>query len=194
MRAFDIKYFMKFSRQEKQIFAAVFALIFFFAGAVVSICLFNPYPLKYKDEIIAAAGEYDSNPAVVAALINAESGFDKDAVSQQGAVGLMQIMPTTAAWVCGQMGTEYNKNLLTDPQTNIQIGTYYLNYLLQKFVALETALAAYNAGEGNVLLWLENPKYSPDNKTLSTTPFRETNAYVQKILASIEIYEHKLNK
>ena len=185
---------MKFSRQEKTIFAAVFALIFFFAGAVVSICLFNPYPLKYKDEIIAAAGEYNINPAVVAALINAESGFDKDAVSRHGAVGLMQIMPTTAAWVCGQMGNEYNKNLLTDPQTNIQIGTYYLNYLLQKFVALETALAAYNAGEGNVLLWLENPKYSPDNISLSTTPFRETNAYVQKILSSTEIYEHNLNK
>ena len=183
MRAFDIKYFMKFSRQEKQIFAAVFALIFFFAGAVVSICLFNPYPLKYKDEIIAAAGEYNINPAVVAALINAESGFDKNAVSRQGAVGLMQIMPSTAKWCAQKLGIEYSENDLFDPEYNIKIGAYYLSYLLQKFGSEKLALCAYNAGEGNVIKWL--------NENRKDIPFSETRGYVPRVLFNKRVYFSK---
>lgn len=183
---------MIFLLKEKNIFFAVFLIVALFAMCVFSILFFNPYPLKYQHQILHSANTFGVEPAIIASIINAESGFDPNAVSHQGAVGLMQIMPTTANWVCSLLERPFEKNNLFDPEENIIIGTYYFHYLLQKFEDAKTALAAYNAGEGNVMLWLESEKFSCDKKVLFTTPFKETNAYVDKVMSCVTIYHKKL--
>ncbi len=140
------------------------------------------YPLKYEDEIILMADKYNIDSALVASIINAESSFDKNKVSPKGAVGLMQIMPSTAFYI-----SPTSDNLF-DTKTNIEIGVKYLSYLIQKFNDIDTALFAYNAGEGNVSKWLNEQSITK----LTTCPFPETNAYVDKINSSIRFYELRI--
>ena len=91
----------------------------------------------------------------------------------------MQLTPATAQYVAKMKGqTEYDIYL---PQTNLDFGCYYLKYLLVKFKNTDTAICAYNAGEGNVLLWLKNKDYSLDGKTLRKIPFKETSEYLKKV-------------
>lgn len=167
-------------------------LIIFLVIAIFLLTFFQPFPLKYQDEIVFVCNRYSVSPSLVASVINAESGFDKDAKSSGGAIGLMQVLPTTAEWLCGLMNKSYYKDMLYNPYNNIEIGTYYLRYLLNIFDDTVTALASYNAGEGNVRLWLLNNNYSTDGEKLSTTPFSQTNAYLDKVLSGLEIYEKKL--
>ncbi len=142
-------------------------------------CLF-PYP--YRKEI--EAGSCD--PLLTIAVIRAESGFRANAVSGAGAVGLMQLMPETAEYVRAMHG--YAKGELTDPAYNILLGSAYLSYLLGKYRDIDTALAAYNAGEGRVSLWLRDEAYSQDGKTILSTPFPETNGYLKKVKKNFKIY------
>lgn len=142
-------------------------------------CLF-PYP--YRKEI--EAGSCD--PLLTIAVIRAESGFRANAVSGAGAVGLMQLMPETAEYVRAMHG--YAKGELTDPAYNILLGSAYLSYLLGKYRDIDTALAAYNAGEGRVSLWLRDEAYSQDGKTILSTPFPETNGYLKKVKNNFKIY------
>ena len=140
------------------------------------------FPIKYRSEIIAAAKTYGVEPALIAAVINAESSFVPNKVSPKNAIGLMQLLPTTAASLTNQ---EIN---LYDPKTNIMLGTKYLAYLIKKFNDVETALFAYNAGEGNVAKWLNER-----NETrLESCPFKETNAYVKKIKTSLKFYRRRI--
>jgi soluble lytic murein transglycosylase len=170
--------------------------IFFGVIAVVlTATFFTLYPLKYKDNIKQAATLYDIDPALIASVINAESSFRKTAVSNKGATGLMQVMPSTAEWVAGKMKIDYDENNLTDPETNILIGTFYLNYLLEKFKDHRTAIIAYNAGEGKAANWLADSRYSTTTETghrvLTTTPYPETNKYVQRVMSSISFYKFR---
>ena len=146
--------------------------------------LFNVFfPLKYRQEIITAAKTYSVDPVLVASVINAESGFDKNKVSPKQAVGLMQLLPSTAAAMA-----QNNEIDLFDPATNITLGVKYLAYLINKFQDIDTALFAYNAGEGNVARWL-----SEQGKTrLTSCPFKATNAYVHKIKKSLKYYRGRI--
>ena len=150
------------------------------------------YPIKYKDEIKKYSSEYRIESELVASLINAESGFDENAISSKGAIGLMQIMPSTAEWVASLIGVEYKDEYLKNPDYNIMIGCYYLKYLKNKFDDRIVILCAYNAGEGVVSSWLNDTNYSYDGKTLDNIPYKSTNVYVKKILSSIDIYRKKL--
>ena len=139
----------------------------------------------------AAAEEFHVQTALILAVIKTESDFHPDAVSDAGAVGLMQLMPTTFAWLCEQKLCEpHNKDEIFTPAVNIRYGTYYLAYLLERFGSLETALAAYNAGEGRVEEWLEDPGLSR-NGVLETVPFPETAAYIERVLAARAEYLEK---
>ncbi len=149
------------------------------------------YPLSYKETIIENCDKYNFEYDFIASLINAESGFDKDSVSNKGAVGLMQIMPKTAEFVCKKINEKYDYEKLKDPQFNIKIGTYYLKYLNAKFSDKIVLLCAYNAGEGVVSNWLKNKEYSKDGKTLNKIPYSSTDAYVEKILKTQKIYKKK---
>ena len=150
------------------------------------------YPLKYKNYIISYANEYNVDCALVASMINVESGFDKNAISQKGAKGLMQITDKTAIWLCEKLKEGYEPQKLFDAEFNIKLGTYYMSYLLEKFKDTDTALASYNAGEGTVKVWLENKSYSLDGKTLDSIPYKETDEYVKKVHNNLKRYQKKL--
>lgn len=149
------------------------------------------YPTKYSEYVDRYSNEYELDKTVIYAVIKAESGFDTDNRSHTGARGLMQIMPETGQWAADMMGLDgYDAEKLYEPDTNIHIGCWYLRYLLDMYEGnLPTALAAYNAGLGNVSRWLEDPTYSADGSSLDTVPYKETEGYVEKTLKYIEGYE-----
>ncbi len=139
----------------------------------------------------AASTEFDVPVAMILAVIRTESDFLPDAVSDAGAMGLMQIMPETFRFLYEEKLCEpLSPDRITDPAINVRYGTYYLSYLLERFDHAETALAAYNAGEGRVEEWLEDEKLSRDG-VLYTIPFPETAVYVEKVLSA---YAHYLEK
>ena len=123
---------------------------------------------------------------MVFSVIKTESNFKSNAESQAGAIGLMQITPKTADYIAEMLKiSDYD---LLDAYTNVWFGCYYLKYLLNKFSLLNVALCAYNAGEGNVALWLNNQDYSTDKINLSVIPFKETKEYLAKILKTYKKY------
>lgn len=174
------------SRIWKRRIAAICAVIFFLiAGCVsASAIVYARFPRPYRAAVVASG----LDETLVYALIKAESGFDETAVSRVGATGLMQLMPATAQFICKKEGMEWDLSRLTDGAYNIKVGCAYLSYLLQRFEKEETALAAYNAGEGTVRDWLRDEALSPDGKTLTRIPYRETEDYVKKIKKYKKIY------
>jgi len=131
-------------------------VIVYGAIAIMFAILFTVvYPLKYRAEITSASEQFGVDRVLIASVIRAESGFDPGAISNKGAVGLMQVLPTTAAYINTRMNLGFTGPItLTDPATNITIGTAYLRYLLDRFEDMRTAIIAYNAGEGRVQNWL----------------------------------------
>lgn len=193
----------------------LFGIFVIGAGALILSYDKLMYPLKFEEEILSASEEFSVDPVLIASVMNAESRFRTDIVSDKGAVGLMQVLPATAEWVVKQMSKKniealttsidetdikkimYNEETKTgellDVKTNIRIGTYYLAYLLNKFSTLELALCAYNAGEGTVSSWLSNEKYSNDGQSLDKIPYKETQNYVNKVNLCLKVYEKKFN-
>ena len=147
------------------------------------------YPFKYKGEVMRSSEQYGLDPCLVAAVIYTESGFDPEARSSAGAIGLMQLMPETAEWAAGMRGMTYNEELLTEPQYNIDIGCWLLNYLLNRCGGNRRyALIAYNAGYGTLESWLADEQYLDENGDLAVIPYGETDAYVKKVESSYVIY------
>ena len=147
------------------------------------------YPLSYEEYVEVYSKENNLSPSFVYAVINCESGFDKEAVSNVGATGLMQIMPDTFDWINMKLGEDNPYSMATDPQTNIKYGCFLYGYLLSKYGRVQEALAAYHAGTGNVNKWLKDENCSVDGKTLHTIPFPTTSKYVKKVLLTENIYE-----
>ena len=109
------------------------------------------YPLRYEHIVRGHAENYRLEPALVAAVIYQESKFDADARSDSGAIGLMQLLPETAEGIATRTGgSRFEPNDLLDPEINVRYGSWYLRHLLDKYRSTETALAAYNGGQGNV--------------------------------------------
>ncbi len=121
--------------------------------------------VPFGEEIRRAAERHGVDALLVAAIVEAESGFDPCAISRRGAVGLMQVMPATAGGVA--------LDRLMDPDLNVNLGTGYLRHLLDLYEGdLALALAAYNAGPANVRRYGGLP------------PFRETQRYVERVLGT----------
>ena len=147
------------------------------------------FPKKYEAYVTQYAAEYQLDPHLVYAVIFAESRSDEHAVSHKNAMGLMQITDGTGAWGAQMLEMEgYQTEDLFEPETNIRIGCWYLRELINQFGLEETALAAYNAGSGNVSEWLQNPAYSSDGVTLTEIPFGQTKRYVKKVMMVQKIY------
>lgn len=151
----------------------------------------SSYPLKYKSEIEILASKYDVSPALVSATINVESAFKNDAVSKKGAVGLMQIMPSTAADLAARLNIKSEDVDLKDPIQNIELGTFYLSRLIKQFGSLDLAVCAYNAGPATVKSWLQNENFSADGQTLDEIPYPETRNYLNKIKKNLRYYNRK---
>ena len=149
------------------------------------------YPVRFKEEIYAAALEYDVSPALIASVANVESGYKVDSVSNSGAVGVMQLMPSTAEWLCQKIGLIYDEEKLVETEYNIRLGGYYLSYLLKQFSNQNTALCAYNAGPNKVREWLGDRNYSVDGENLTKIPFQETESYVIKVNKNLRQYSKK---
>lgn len=147
------------------------------------------YPVEYVEYVDYYSEKYGVSPQVIYAVIRTESGFDPDAKSDAGAVGLMQIMPDTFDWLQLYTKESYDKSSLYDPEINIKYGTYYLSMLYKKYGSEQLVFSAYNAGIGRVNSWLNNDNLSDDGITLSSIPYKETEQYVKKILFSIDMYQ-----
>jgi soluble lytic murein transglycosylase len=140
-------------------------------------------PLRHEDIIRQQAREKGLDPALVAAVIYAESHFRDGQTSQAGALGLMQITPETARYIARKSGgTAFVVGDLATPQVNIAYGAYYLRYLLRRYDGHEAfALAAYNAGEGNVDRWIAAARAHDRALTVDAIPYAETRAYVTRV-------------
>ena len=146
------------------------------------------YPKKYETEVSKYAYEYGVDENLIYAVIKAESNFDENAVSRKNAKGLMQLMYDTAVDVAGTIGIKIDEERLLKPDTNINIGTKYLSMLISKYGNIEVAIAAYNAGSGNVDNWIANEVIKADGTDIENVPFKETNNYIRKILRDYRIY------
>jgi peptidoglycan lytic transglycosylase len=140
-------------------------------------------PLRHEDIIRQQAHEKGLDPALVAAVIYAESHFRDGQTSQAGALGLMQITPATARYIARKSGgTAFVVGDLATPQVNIAYGSYYLRYLLSRYDGNEAfALAAYNAGEGNVDRWRAAARTQGRTLSVGAIPYAETRAYVRRV-------------
>ena len=170
--------------------AAVFVLLIvtcvFFTGRAVFRAV---YPLDYSREIDKYADEYNVPRVLLYAVIHTESGFDKDAVSSAGAIGLTQITPETFHWLQTKTGESLPDEALYEPETAVRYCAVFYKLLLSEFDNdWTTAVAAYHAGRGQVNVWLQNPDCSADGKTLTAIPSKDTNHYVHKVLKAVEIY------
>ena len=150
--------------------------------------LFVVFAASFRRPCRKTVLQYSNAPALAFSVIKAESGFSEHAVSEAGAVGLMQLMPSTAQFVCEQNQIEFDAERLQDGEYNVMLGCIYLNYLSSRFADVKTMLAAYNAGEGVVSTWLKNTQYSDDGVHLKSIPYPETKSYVKKVLNYQKIY------
>src|SRR5579875_1786433 len=146
-------------------------------------------PLQYASIIRQQATEKHLDPALVAAVIYAETRF-RPRTSSAGAEGLMQIEPATARFLAHRSGGyAFNVQDLGTPSVNIAYGTYYLRYLLNLYHGSKVlALAAYNGGETNVDNWLTSARTEHRRFTISTIPIPQTRAYVSEVLSKQRDY------
>ena len=179
------------------IISILFGLLFDVAMTLVEKQIYQK-PREYVGYVETYSAEFGVPADLVWSVMKTESGFDSSAVSYKGAVGLMQMMPSTFEWLTDDILREYlGVGMLYDPETNIKYCTYYLSRLYNRFGDWDTALAAYNGGEGNVSEWLEDKRYSDDGKRLKTDKipeeFSETKNYVKKVNKALEKYKELYN-
>jgi soluble lytic murein transglycosylase len=138
------------------------------------------YPLAYESIVRGHAENYSLDPALLAAVIYQESKFDTEARSKAGAVGLMQLQPETARGIALRTGgSKFHVDDLTNPEINVRYGSWYLRHLLDKYDEERLALAAFNAGQGNVDSW---------RKAGKGIAFAETRHYVDRVDELKRIY------
>ena len=146
------------------------------------------YKKDYSEYVSKYSQQYNVEENLIYAIIKAESNFKANATSHQNAKGLMQLMEPTAKDVAKRFGIELTDDNILEPETNINIGTKYISTLLDKYGSVEVALAAYNAGSGNVDKWIQNGTIKEDGSDIENVPYKETNMYVRKILRDYKIY------
>ena len=169
------------SLQKIILFITALLTLFDVFGAVILLS----FPQKFATEVNSASEEFGVNASIIYSIIKVESGFNSKAVSASGAIGLMQIKPSTAQYIVSSTNifdTDYD---LTDPKTNIRIGTWYIKYLLEKFKDQLTALAAYNAGEGGVRNWLGECTALNRDQII----YKETRDYVNRVSVAYKFYK-----
>ena len=177
---------------KKVIFLIVIVLIFLIIFSFKDKLLTIIYPRTYNEIVEKYAKEYNIQEDFILAVIKAESNFDNKIKSHKGAIGLMQIMEDTAIEIASKEGLQIDesnvKEKLLNPDININIGTKYLQELIEKYDNIELALTAYNAGTGNVNKWIEDGIIKKDGSNIEKVPFKETNKYVRTILRNYRIY------
>jgi soluble lytic murein transglycosylase len=147
------------------------------------------FPRPFWSDLRKFAEANGLDPYVVASLIRQESAFNPNAVSRANAVGLMQLLPKTGRLVARDVKLRnFNASQLFTPTVNIQLGTRYFRTMVDKFGALEYALAAYNAGDDRVVDWRQQGNYRDVFEFVESIPFTETREYVQAIMRNASVY------
>jgi soluble lytic murein transglycosylase len=148
------------------------------------------YPLEHEQAIREEAERNALPPELVAAVIHAESQFVADSRSPQGAVGLMQVLPSTARWAASRpRRPSPGPSDLEDPETNIAYGAYVLAHMREQFGSVPAALAAYNAGDANLRRWQARARARGEVFRIpEDVPFPETRAYVTRVMELTAVY------
>lgn len=178
----------------KFLIISVILLAAYFLISVPSVQKKFLYPFPYRPTVEKYSARWQVDKFLSIAVMKVESNFSESANSQSGAVGLMQIMPETAAWIAYRLGEtpeEISADIknLREPETNIRYGTWYLAELEQEFKGNDVlALAAYNAGRGNVYDWMEKNHWDENFSDVDKIPYAETRDYVKRVLHCREKY------
>lgn len=151
------------------------------------------FPLAYENIVKHAADTQSMDVNLLFAIARQESAFSADARSPAGALGLMQLMPATAKQTASKAGIKFTKMDLLQPETNVALGSRYLNEMLERYAGNQAfAAAAYNAGPHRVDQWLSNGRDQlPLDVWIETIPFQETRGYVQNIIVFSVIYAYR---
>ncbi len=178
------------------VFLVVIIILFVIAFAMYkSVPAFlrkNVYPKKYSEYVEKYSEEYDIDENFIYAIIKTESGFDCDAQSNVGAIGLMQLMPIAFEEVRNNI--DENKGLAFSdmyvPEYNIMYGSWYLHYLYKQFGSYELTIAAYHAGITEVRGWLDSGVLDENNLNLDNIPsdFADTRHYINKVINAYKEY------
>lgn len=160
-------------------------LIFIFAIIIIAAVVVNWFfPIYYQEYVEYYSGIYSVDKYLIYSTIKTESEFNKNAVSNKGAKGLMQIMDRTAEEMMNELKMDYSDCNLLDPKTNIQIGTYYLSKLNTRYDGdMEKVTAAYNSGFTNVDAWSYGQNFKENIE------FEETKKYVEKMQTNYKVYK-----
>ncbi|HLA50463.1 MAG TPA: transglycosylase SLT domain-containing protein [Thermodesulfovibrionia bacterium] len=143
------------------------------------------YPLGFWNIVKQASEREGMDPYIIVALIREESRFDPDALSQAGAIGLMQLMPFTAHEFKKELKIEVkNDSEIYNVKKNISIGTHYFSQLVKEFGILPLAIASYNAGEGTIRKWMLSSKHKDIEEFIEDIPYQETRNYVKRVMRS----------
>ena len=181
---------------KKKTLIIISAILFFI---ILVFIIFKPqnwflkkiYKIEYSEYVYKYSEENGIDPLLTFAIIKAESNFNKNVISKSGAVGLMQLMESTAEEAGAKIGEDISvKEALYNPERNIMIGTSYFAHLLERYEDnYLLALAAYNAGIGNVDNWIRDGIIKKDGSNIENIPYKKTNNYVRKIVRDYKIYQ-----
>ena len=151
---------------------------------------------RYNPMIEEIAGQYDVDKFLVKAVMRQESAFDATAYSKKGAIGLMQVMPAMGEqWARATGRQNFKRDMLWDPRTNIEAGTWVLAQALERWQerddAVPFALAEYNAGAGRVAKWLPNGDATTGEEFIAAITWPGVRRYLEKITGYAEGYRTK---
>ncbi len=196
--SFKLRMIMKQRSEQRQRYAllagicvVLMAFVVYFVTQIEPVQKKYLYPYPYQELVQQYAAKENIDSALVASVIMNESKFKNEVHSHRGAIGLMQLMPETAEWIAGQIDdSSFSLDKLHEPETNIRYGVWYLASLKKEFEGNEIlALAAYNAGRGNVHEWMEERGWTMDFSRVNEIPYEETRAYVASVLRNKVKYE-----
>ena len=196
--SFKLRMIMKQRSEQRQRYAllagicvVLMAFVVYFVTQIEPVQKKYLYPYPYQELVQQYAAKENIDSALVASVITNESKFKNEVHSHRGAIGLMQLMPETAEWIAGQIDdSSFSLDKLHEPETNIRYGVWYLASLKKEFEGNEIlALAAYNAGRGNVHEWMEERGWTMDFSRVNEIPYEETRAYVASVLRNKVKYE-----
>ena len=153
------------------------------------------FPLAYSEMITTEAERQELDPAWIYAVARQESAMDPHARSPVGAMGLMQLMPSTGMAIARQLAVELvDRQLLLQPEINIRFGSHYLRQMLERFEHPVLATAAYNAGPHRVERWYPQQPVMDADIWIDTMPFYETREYVRRVMAYSVFYDQRLER
>ena len=149
------------------------------------------FPRFYREDIKKRAREFNLDENLIYAIMREESRFKERDVSSSGAVGLMQLLPSTASWIMEKNKLrEIDREGLFRPDINIFLGSWYLRYLLDKFNGdILLTIAAYNGGPGLIERWVKDGGLADRDMAIERLPKEETRFYCQKVLFSYYLYK-----